>query len=87
VLSKIAELRAYMKPNRKGENGMKRYMAAAAVAAFLVGGTVLAGCDKGPMQKAGEKVDDITGQDKVIGKGPSEKAGRKIDNTVNDIKK
>jgi hypothetical protein len=39
------------------------------------------------MQKAGEKVDDATGQDKVIGKGPSEKAGRKIDNTVNDVKK
>jgi hypothetical protein len=39
------------------------------------------------MQKAGEKVDEVTGQDKVIGKGPAEKAGRKVDNTVNDIKK
>jgi hypothetical protein len=72
---------------REGRNEMNRYVAAAAVAAILIGGTGLAGCDKGPMQKAGEKVDDITGQDKVIGKGPSEKAGRKIDNTVNDIKK
>jgi hypothetical protein len=66
---------------------MKSYIAAAAVAAILVGGTGLAGCDRGPMQKAGEKVDEITGQDKLIGKGPSEKAGRKIDNTVKDIKK
>lgn len=66
---------------------MNRYIAAAMVASFLIVGTGLAGCDKGPMQKAGEKVDDITGQDKLIGKGPSEKAGRKIDNTVNDIKK
>ena len=66
---------------------MNRYIAAATVASFLIVATGLAGCDKGPMQKAGEKVDEITGQDKVIGKGPSEKAGRKIDNTVNDIKK
>jgi len=66
---------------------MNRYIAAATVASLLIAGAGLAGCDKGPMQKAGEKVDEITGQDKVIGKGPSEKAGRKIDNTVNDIKK
>jgi uncharacterized protein YjbJ (UPF0337 family) len=39
------------------------------------------------MQKAGEKVDEVTGQDKLIGKGPAEKAGRKVDNTVDDIKK
>ena len=39
------------------------------------------------MQKAGEKVDEVTGQDKLIGKGPAEKTGRKIDNTVEDIKK
>jgi hypothetical protein len=57
------------------------------VAGILVMGTGLVGCDKGPMQKTGEKVDEITGQDKLIGKGPSEKAGRKIDNTVDDIKK
>jgi hypothetical protein len=39
------------------------------------------------MQKAGEKVDEVTGQDKLIGSGPAEKAGRKIDNTVDGIKK
>jgi len=64
-----------------------RSIAAAAVVGILVAGMGLAGCDKGPMQKAGEKVDEVTGQDKLIGKGPSEKAGRKIDNTVDAIKK
>jgi hypothetical protein len=39
------------------------------------------------MQKAGEKVDEATGQDRIIGKGPAEKTGRKVDNTVNDLKK
>ena len=66
---------------------MSRYIKAATFAATLVVGVGLVGCDKGPMQKAGEKVDEITGQDKLIGKGPAEKTGRKIDNTVNDVKK
>jgi hypothetical protein len=57
------------------------------VLATLVAGLCLAGCGKGPMQKAGEKVDEVTGQDKLIGKGPAEKTGRKIDNTVDDVKK
>ena len=66
---------------------MNRYVRVATVAATLVFGTGLVGCDKGPMQKAGEKVDEVTGQDKLIGQGPAEKTGRKIDNTVNDVKK
>jgi hypothetical protein len=57
------------------------------VLATLVTGLCLAGCEKGPMQKAGEKIDEVTGQDKLIGKGPAEKTGRKIDNTVDDVKK
>jgi len=57
------------------------------VLATLVAGLCLAGCEKGPMQKAGEKVDEVTGQDKLMGKGPAEKAGRKIDHTAADIKK
>jgi hypothetical protein len=64
----------------------KRFVASAIVAA-LIAGTGLVGCEKGAMQKAGEKVDEVTGQDKLIGKGPAEKTGRKVDNTVNDIKK
>jgi hypothetical protein len=70
----------------RGEDGMNRYLAAT-IAAILVVGIGTAGCDQGPMQKAGEKVDEVTGQDKLIGKGPAEKTGRKIDNTVNDVKK
>ena len=66
---------------------MYKRMLMSVVVAMLVAGMGLAGCEKGPLQKAGEKVDEVTGQDKVIGKGPSEKAGRKIDNTVDDIKK
>ncbi len=57
------------------------------IGTMLVVGLCLAGCEKGAMQKAGEKVDEATGQDKLIGKGPAEKSGRKIDNTVDDVKK
>ena len=53
--------------------------------AMVVG---LAACeDKGAMQKAGEKVDRATDQDKVIGKGPIEKAGKNVDDAVKDLKK
>jgi hypothetical protein len=44
-------------------------------------------CEKGPMQKAGDKIDQITDQDKVIGKGPAEKAGKKVDDAARDIKR
>jgi hypothetical protein len=66
---------------------MKRHLVTSVAMAMLIAGAGLAGCEKGPMQKAGEKVDEVTGQDKLIGKGPAEKTGRKIDNTVDDIKK
>jgi uncharacterized protein HemX len=66
---------------------MTRHVGAVALAAALALGLGLTGCEKGAMQKAGEKVDEVTGQDKLIGKGPAEKTGRKIDNTVNDVKK
>lgn len=62
-------------------------LVASAVVVTLIAGAGLLGCEKGPVQKAGEKVDEVTGQDKLIGKGPAEKTGRKIDNTVDDIKK
>ena len=44
-------------------------------------------CDKGPMQKTGEKIDRVTDQDKVIGKGPAEKAGKNLDDAVKDVTK
>jgi hypothetical protein len=52
--------------------------------AIVVGASLLAvlgllGCEKGPAQKVGERLDKITDQDKVIGKGPAEKAGKDVD--------
>jgi hypothetical protein len=61
--------------------------ATAMIAAVLFVGLGVAGCEQGPMQKAGEKLDKVTDQDKVIGKGPAEKAGKEIDNTARDIKR
>jgi hypothetical protein len=47
-----------------------------------------AACDKGPMQRTGEKIDRATDQDnKLIGRGPLEKAGKNIDEAVKDLKK
>lgn len=66
---------------------MSRHLVVSAVVAALVAGVGLTGCEKGPLQKAGEKVDEATGEDRLLGKGPAEKTGRKIDNTVDDIKK
>ena len=55
----------------------------------LVGGVLavatLAACEKGPAQKAGEKVDKAV--DKLSGKGPLEKAGERIDKAVDEVKK
>lgn len=48
---------------------------------------LLAACEKGPMQKAGERVDEALGQDRLLGRGPAEKAGKKVDTTVDDLKK
>jgi hypothetical protein len=66
---------------------MSKRIAASAVLASLVVGLCLTGCERGPMEKAGEKVDKATGQDKVIGKGAAEKAGKAIDKAVDDVKK
>ena len=43
-------------------------------------------CDKGPAQKAGEKVDKALDTDKPIGKGPAEKAGKEIDQAAEKVK-
>jgi len=50
---------------------------------FVVG---MAACDKGPMQRTGEKIDRATGQDKVIGTGPLEQAARNLDQAVKGLK-
>jgi len=51
----------------------------------LLSGGVLLGCQKGPAQEAGEKVDKAI--DKLTGKGPAEKAGERIDAAVKELKK
>ena len=48
-------------------------------------GGALAGCEKGPAQKAGEKVDRA--MDKLTGKGPAEKAGERLDKAADELKK
>jgi len=63
------------------ENAMKRQLLAVAVFGLLVAVGAVA-CDKGPMQKAGAKIDRATDQDKLIGKGPIEKAGKSIDEAL-----
>jgi len=57
------------------------------MALALLAAVGTAACDKGPMQKTGEKIDRATGQDKVIGTGPLEQAGRNVDRAVKDLKK
>jgi hypothetical protein len=47
--------------------------------------SVLSGCEQGPMEKAGEKVDKAV--DKLSGKGPAEKAGERVDKAVDQLKK
>ena len=55
--------------------------------ALAVSAMLMAGCEKGPMQKAGEKVDRALDTDKIVGKGPVEKAGKNVDKAVDDVKR
>ncbi|HKZ05711.1 MAG TPA: hypothetical protein VJU81_09610 [Methylomirabilota bacterium] len=66
---------------------MPRSRILAALAGLLALGAVEVACDKGPAQKAGEKVDRAIDTDKAIGKGPVEKAGKEIDKAAEDVKK
>ena len=51
----------------------------------LLGTGVLMGCERGPAEKVGEKLDKAL--DKLSGKGPLEKAGERIDQAVDTVKK
>ena len=55
--------------------------------ALGVGVLLIAGCEKGPMQKAGERVDRALGQEPLVGMGPVEKAGKNVDKAVDDVKR
>jgi len=56
--------------------------------AIAISGLTLIGCPekKGPVQKAGEAVDDAAEKvgDAIDPKGPAEKVGREIDKAVDD---
>jgi hypothetical protein len=58
-----------------------------AIGMALAASLALFGCEKGPAQEAGEKIDSITDQDRIIGKGPAEKAGKDLDKAVDNLKR
>lgn len=66
---------------------MRRQLLAVTALGFVAAVCSAACEDKGPLQKAGEKIDRATDQDKVIGKGPIEKAGKNVDDAAKDLKK
>jgi predicted small lipoprotein YifL len=66
---------------------MRRQILAVTALGLMVAVGLAACEDKGPMQKAGEKIDRAIDQDKVIGKGPVEKAGKNVDDAAKDLKK
>jgi hypothetical protein len=45
----------------------------------------LAGCEEGPMEKAGKRIDRAV--DDLKGKGPAEKAGERVDKAVDELTK
>lgn len=55
------------------------------LAATLLTAGVLSGCEQGPMEKAGQKVDKAV--DALSGKGPAEKAGERVDKAIDQLKK
>jgi len=63
---------------------LRHVLAVTALGLVLAFGS--AACDKGPMQRTGEKIDRATDQDKLIGAGPLEQAGKNVDNAVSDLK-
>ena len=66
---------------------MARQILAVTALGFVVALVSVACENKGPLQKAGEKIDRATDQDKVIGRGPLEKAGKNVDDAAKDLKK
>jgi predicted small lipoprotein YifL len=62
----------------------KRKMLSTAALAFLLASAAGACREKGPVERAGEKVDDAVdrAKDALDPKGPAEKAGEKIDKAL-----
>ena len=57
---------------------MKRQVLVVMLCGLLVAVGAIS-CEKGPMQRTGEKLDRATDQDKLFSKGPIEKVGKSID--------
>jgi hypothetical protein len=66
---------------------MEKMRDAAVIATVAAALALVTGCDKGPAQKAGERVDRALDQDRLFGRGPVESAGKKVDKAVDDIKR
>ena len=58
---------------------------AGVLAPMLLAVMLLAGCDDGPAERAGERIDKAV--DKLSGKGPVEKAGERIDEAAKELTK
>jgi hypothetical protein len=63
--------------------GMAMYKQLGIIALGL--GIALAACEKGPAEKAGERIDKAV--DALSGKGPVEKAGKRVDRAVDELTK
>jgi predicted small secreted protein len=58
---------------------------ASVIAPLMLAAMLLAGCEDGPAERAGEKIDKAV--DKLTGKGPAEKAGERIDEAARELTK
>ena len=67
---------------------MRRLVSMVAVTGLVLGlGIGVSACkEKGPMEKAGEAVDEAVEDIKDVGKGPMEKAGESADEAIEDTK-
>lgn len=63
---------------------VSRLIAGTLGTAFLAA-TVLVGCEDGPAERAGEKIDKAV--DTLSGKGPAEKVGERIDQAAKELQK
>jgi hypothetical protein len=70
---------------RDRRNVMNQFVVGMVVVLGLLGSGVLVGCERGPAEKVGEKLDKAL--DKLSGKGPLEKAGERVDQAVDTLKK
>jgi len=62
---------------------VRRALGAIAIVGMASG--LLAACEQGPAERAGEKVDDAV--DSLTGKGPGEKLGERVDDATEDLRK